>query len=191
MEKPGSVYNSGTSVKNADVSLPLTADIWHVSRWYALKTRSRHEKRVRDQLVERDIDTFLPLCETWRRWKDRKKKVELPLFPGYCFARFPLIDRLRVLNVLGVADIVSTKGQPDAIREEELSAIQQLVSTKLQFDPHPFLEEGMDVEVVRGPLTGVRGKLLRKDRVTRLVLAVTLVKQAAVVEIHPADVIPV
>ena len=169
----------------------MNAELWNEPRWYALKTRSRHEKRVADQLVQRNIDTFLPLCDTWRQWKDRKKKVELPLFPGYCFARFPLVEKLRVLNVLGVADLVSINGHAEPIREEELAAIQQLVSTKLQFDPHPFLEEGMDVEVVRGPLTGVRGKLLRKDRVTRLVLAVTLVRQSAVVEIHPADVVPV
>ena len=176
---------------NGDTPSAVSSEFWREPRWYAIKTRSRHEKRVRDQLVQRDVDTFLPLCESWRQWKDRKKKVELPLFPGYCFARFPLIEKLRVLNVLGVADLVSINGRPEPIREDELDAIQHLVSTKLQFDPHPFLEEGMDVEVVRGPLAGVRGKLLRKDRVTRLVLAVTLVRQAAVVEIHPADVIPV
>jgi transcription antitermination factor NusG len=176
---------------NATTMLSTDFGVWHEPRWYALKTRSRHEKVVRDQLVQRDIDTFLPVCESWRQWKDRKKKVELPLFPGYCFARFPLIERVRVLNVIGVADLVSINQRPEPIREEELAAIQQLVATRLQYDPHPFLEEGMDVEVVRGPLTGVRGKLLRKDRVTRLVLAVTLVRQAAVVEIHPADVMPV
>jgi transcription antitermination factor NusG len=176
---------------NGETMPVLTSEVWQQPRWYALKTRSRHEKRVRDQLVQRDIDTFLPVHDCWRQWKDRKKKVELPLFPGYCFARFPLVERLRVLNVLGVAELVSIAGRPEPIEERELTAIQQLVSTKLQYDPHPFLEEGMDVEVVRGPLAGVRGKLLRKDRITRLVLAVTLVRQAAVVEIHPADVIPV
>ena len=176
---------------NAHTTLATDFEVWHEPRWYALNTRSRHEKAVRDQLVQRDIDTFLPVCESWRQWKDRKKKVELPLFPGYCFARFPLADRVRVLSVIGVASLVSVNQRPEPIREEELAAIQQLVATRLQYDPHPFLEEGMDVEVVRGPLTGVRGKLLRKDRVTRLVLAVTLVRQAAVVEIHPADVVPV
>ncbi|MBM4434914.1 MAG: UpxY family transcription antiterminator [Chloroflexi bacterium] len=179
------------STTNGDLLLAASAEGWYEPRWYALKTRSRHEKRVRDQLLQRDIDTFLPLCETWRQWKDRKKKVELPLFPGYCFARFPLIERFRVLNVLGVADLVSINGRSEPVHEDELRAIQHLVSTKLHFDPHPFLEEGMDVEVIRGPLAGVRGKLLRKDRVTRLVLAVTLVRQSAVVEIHPADVVPV
>jgi len=176
---------------NGETAIAISSEFWQQPRWYAIKTRSRHEKRVRDQLVQRDVDTFLPLCESWRQWKDRKKKVELPLFPGYCFARFPLVEKLRVLNVLGVANLVGINGRPEPIHEDELAAIQQLVSTKLLYDPHPFLQEGMDVEVVRGPLAGVRGKLLRKDRVTRLVLAVTLVRQAAVVEIHPADVIPV
>ncbi len=176
---------------NGDTTIAAIAEVWQEPRWYALKTRSRHEKRVRDQLVQRDFDTFLPVCESWRQWKDRKKKIELPLFPGYCFARFPLVERLRVLTVLGVAGLVSINGRPEPIREDELTAIQQLVATKLSYDHHPFLEEGMDVEVVRGPLAGVRGKLLRKDRVTRLVLAVTLVRQSAVVEIHPADVVPV
>jgi transcription termination/antitermination protein NusG len=159
--------------------------------WYVLRTRSRHEKTVRDQLVRRDVETFLPIAERWSRWKDRRKKVAFPLFPGYCFARFALVDRLRVLNVVGVADLVGISGRPEPVPEAEIEAVQRLASTTLQYDPHPFLTEGMDVEVVRGPLTGVRGKLLRKDRVTRLVLSVTLIRQAAVVEIHPADVVHV
>ena len=159
--------------------------------WYVLRTRSRHEKTVRDQLVRREVETFLPIAERWSRWKDRRKKVAFPLFPGYCFARFSLVDRLRVLNVVGVADLVGISGRPEPVPDAEIEAIQRLASTTLQYDPHPFLAEGMDVEVVRGPLAGVRGKLLRKDRVTRLVLSVTLIRQAAVVEIHPADVIHV
>jgi len=159
--------------------------------WYVVRTRSRHEKTVRDQLVRRDVETFLPIAERWRRWKDRRKKVAFPLFPGYCFARFSLVDRLRILNVVGVADLVGTSGRPEPVPDAEIEAIQRLASTTLQYDPHPFLAEGMDVEVVRGPLTGVRGKLLRKDRVTRLVLSVTLIRQAAIVEIHPADVVHV
>jgi len=159
--------------------------------WYVVRTRSRHEKTVRDQLVRREVETFLPIADRWSRWKDRRKKVAFPLFPGYCFARFALVDRLRVLNVVGVADLVGICGRPEPVPEAEIEAIQRLASTTLQYDPHPFLAEGMDVEVVRGPLTGVRGKLLRKDRVTRLVLSVTLIRQAAVVEIHPADVVHV
>jgi transcription termination/antitermination protein NusG len=159
--------------------------------WYVVHTRSRHEKTVRDQLVTREVETFLPTVERWSRWKDRRKKVIFPLFPGYCFARFSLFDRLRVLNVVGVADLVGAAGLPEPVPDSEIEAIQRLARTTLQYDPHPFLAEGMDVEVVRGPLAGLRGKLLRKDRVTRLVLAVTLIRQAAVVEVHPADVVQV
>jgi transcription termination/antitermination protein NusG len=162
-----------------------------VPLWYVVRTRSRHEKTVRDQLVGREVETFLPVVERWSRWKDRRKKVVFPLFPGYCFARFSLVERLRILNVVGVADLVGTGGRPEPVPDPEIEAIQRLTRTTLQYDPHPFLVEGMDVEVVRGPLVGVRGKLLRKDRVARLVLAVTLVRQAAVVEIHPADVVQV
>jgi len=186
------VKGGGINDTTANGNMAVAFDeMRYEARWYALKTRARHEKVVRDQLVHRQIDTFLPVCESWHQWKDRKKRVELPLFPGYCFARFPLIERLRILNVFGVAYLVSINGQPEPILEDELTAIQRLISTKLQYDPHPFLEEGMDVEVVRGPLMGVRGKLLRKDRVARLVIAVTLIRQAAVVEIHSADVVPV
>lgn len=169
----------------------LVSDARCAALWYVVRTRSRHEKTVRDQLVRRDVETFLPLAERWSRWKDRRKKVAFPLFPGYCFARFPLVDRLRVLNVVGVADLVGTSGRPEPVPDAEIEGIQRLASTTLQYDPHPFLTEGMDVEVVRGPLAGVRGKLLRKDRVTRLVLSVSLIHQAAIVEIHPADVVHV
>ena len=162
-----------------------------VPLWYVVRTRSRHEKIVRDQLVGREVETFLPVVERWSRWKDRRKKVAFPLFPGYCFARFPLVERLRILSAVGVADLIGTGGRPEAVPDAEIEAIQLLARTTLQYDPHPFLAEGMEVEVVRGPLAGVRGKLLRKDRVTRLVLAVTLIRQAAVVEIHPADVVHV
>src|SRR2546426_10598339 len=165
---------------------PRGLPLWNVGR-----TRSRHEKTVRDQLVNREVETFLPIIERWSRWKDRSKKVTFPPFTGYCFARFPLVERLRVLNVVGVADLVGTSGRPEPVPDAEIEAIQRLAKTTLQYDPHPFLTEGMDVEVVRGPLAGVRGKLLRKDRVTRLVLAVTLIRQSAVVEIHPADVVHV
>ncbi len=159
--------------------------------WYVLRTRSRHEKVVRDQLVEREVQTFLPLYERWSRWKDRRKKIAFPLFSGYCFARFPLTERLRVLNCVGVVELVGVSGFPEPVPDQEIEALERLTATTLQYDPHPFLEEGMEVEVIRGPLAGVRGRLLRKDRVTRLVLAVTLIRQAAVIEIHPADVVKV
>lgn len=79
---------------------PMTTD-HNAVRWYALRTRSRHEKRVQEQLSARGIEPFLPLVEPWRQWKDRRKLVAFPLFPGYCFARFPLSLRVAVLATDG------------------------------------------------------------------------------------------
>ncbi len=159
--------------------------------WYVVRTRSRHEKVVRDQLVSRRIETLLPLYERWSRWKDRRKKLEVALFPGYCFARFPLADRFRVLSLVGVANLVGIAGSAEPVPAAEIDALQRLTQTTLQYDPHPFLTEGTDVEIVHGPLAGVRGKLLRKDNATKLVITVTLIRQSAVVHVHPSDVEPV
>lgn len=161
------------------------------ARWYAVRTRSRHEKRVREQLEGRpQVEVFLPLWERWSRWKDRKKKVQSPLFPGYCFARFCYADRLLVLKAFGVVGLVGLDGKPEPIPDSEIEAVRIAVESKLRYDPHPFLTEGMEVEVVRGPLLGVRGRLIRKDRSARLVLAVTLIRQSLAVEIDAADVRP-
>ncbi len=156
--------------------------------WYVVRTRSRHERVVRDQLEARSIDAFLPVYDRWSRWKDRRKKLEAVLFPGYCFARFPLVERFRVLGLVGVSGLVGIGGTVEPVPELEIDALRRLTTTRLQCDPHPFLEEGMDVEIVHGPLAGVRGKLLRKDNVTKLVISVTLIRQAAVVHVHPSDV---
>jgi transcription antitermination factor NusG len=175
----------------SDVAVAVVDDVALAPMWYVLRTRSRHEKVVHDQLVERRIEAFLPLYERWSRWKDRRKKIAFPLFPGYCFARFPLTERFRILNIVGVAQLLGIRGRAEPVPNAEIEAIQRLTATTLQYDPHPFLAEGMEVEVIRGPLTGLRGRLLRKDRIAKLVLAVTLIRQAAVVEIHPADIVPV
>ncbi|MBI4247822.1 MAG: UpxY family transcription antiterminator [Candidatus Rokubacteria bacterium] len=171
-----------------EVELLTPSAVGLAPRWYAIKTRARHEKKVRDRLLMGQIETFLPLCERWSQWKDRKQRVESPLFSGYCFARFPLTDRIRILNIPGIACLVGMNGHAEPVEDAEIDAIRRLIASRFRYDQHPFLEEGMEVEVVRGPLAGVRGRLLRKDRSTRLVLAVTLIRQAAVVEIHPADV---
>ncbi len=156
--------------------------------WYAIWTRSRHEKRVRDQLVQKHIDAFLPTIGKWSRWKDRRKKIDWPLFPGYCFARFDTASRLSVLTCDGVVQIVSTDGVPSPIPAGEIEGIQQLVLSELACDPCPLIKEGEMVKVVSGPLRGVAGRLLRKGAHARLVLSVNLIGQAVSVEIDAADV---
>jgi transcription termination/antitermination protein NusG len=159
--------------------------------WFAVWTRSRHEQVVREQLQTKQIDAFLPTITKWSRWKDRKKKIDWPLFPGYCFARFDPNDTLAVLKCSGVVSIVSFEGKPAPIPDYELDSIRLLVASDLQFDPCPLIKEGMMVSVVHGPLRGVVGRLMRKDSArARLVLAVDLIGQAVSVEVDAADVKP-
>jgi transcriptional antiterminator NusG len=161
-------------------------------QWYAVRTRSRHEKKVREQLAGRQgVEIFLPLWEHRSRWKDRVKRVEVPLFPGYCFACFCYPDRLQVLRTFGVVDLVGARGHPEAVPDAEIDAIHALVGSRLTYEPFPFLGEGMEVEVIRGPLMGVRGRLLRRDRDLRVVLSVALIRRSVSVEIDAANVTPV
>ncbi len=159
--------------------------------WYAIRTRSRHEKLVHQQLDSRRVEAFLPLVERRRRWKDRWKNVDFPLFPGYCFARFPYQDRLSVVTAVGVVQILGINGIAIPVPDHEIEAVRQLVTCTLPLDPHPYLKEGMEVEVVRGSLAGVRGILISKGARARLVVAINLIQQAASVELDAADVVPV
>ena len=160
-------------------------------QWFALWTRSRHEQLVREQLEQKHIEAFLPTITRWSRWKDRKKKIDWPLFPGYCFARFDPSDALSIVKCTGVVNIVSFEGKPAPIPEYELESIRLLVGSDLQFDPCPLIHEGMMVNVVHGPLRGVVGRLMRKDAAkARLILSVDLIGQAVSVEVDASDVKP-
>jgi transcription antitermination factor NusG len=158
--------------------------------WYAVRTRSRHEKRVQDQLSAKGIQPFLPLVNRWRQWADRRKQVAFALFPGYCFAHFGLPERVEVLKTHGVVEIIGNQDGPLSVPDQEIEAVQQLVSSTLPFDPHPYLEEGQPVEVIRGPLSGLRGILLRKGARARVVVSVHLIHQSASVEMDGYDVAP-
>ena len=156
--------------------------------WYAVWTRSRHEQVVREQLEQKGLEAFLPTIKRWSRWKDRKKQVDWPLFPGYCFARFNGQERLPVLKCAGVVNIVSFDGDIAPIPEQEIDSIRRLVESDLQFDPCPLIREGMMVEVTHGPLKGVFGRLIRKGTHARLILSVDLIGQAVSVEVDASDV---
>ena len=158
--------------------------------WFAVWTRSRHEQAVREQLEQRHVTVFLPTVAKWSRWKDRRKKIDWPLFPGYCFARFDPRDRLPILKCTGVVSIISFQGEPAPIPEHEIDGIRRLIEIDLAFDPCPMIHEGMMVEVVHGPLRGVIGRLVRKNDKARLVLSVDLIGQGVSVEVDAADVRP-
>ena len=158
-------------------------------QWFAVWTRSRHEQVVREQLERKRVEAFLPMITRWSHWKDRKKKIDWPLFPGYCFAKFDPEDVLPILKCTGVVNIVSFEGKPAPIPEQELDSVRLLIGSELQYDPCPMIHEGMMVEVTHGPLKGVVGRLTRKDAPkARLVISVNLIGQAVSVEVDAADV---
>lgn len=159
-------------------------------RWYALSTRSRHEKQVRDRLEGIGVEPFLPLTRTLTQWSDRKVWTETPLFSGYCFARFSLKNSLTILQTPGIVRIVGII-MPEAIPDEEMAALKQLAESERQFEPHNYFAEGAWVQVVRGPLVGLRGQLLRKAGQHSLVIRVHLIQRAATVHIDMDEVIAV
>ena len=156
--------------------------------WFAVWTRSRHEASVRDHLLDRGVEAFLPTLPKWSRWKDRRKRIDWPLFQGYCFARLRLDEAALVRTCPGAAAIVAFDGHVSAIPDAEIDAIRTLVSSDLQYDPCPFIAEGSAVEVIAGPLQGVVGRLVRKNARARLVLSVDLIGQGVSVEVDAADV---
>ncbi len=158
--------------------------------WYALQTRSRHEKVVRDQLAAKGITHLLPLWRKRSVWKDRIKVIEVPLFGGYLFSYFALQDRMAVLETIGVVRIVSVSSKPVPVPDEQIAAVRTMVEQRLPYDPHPYLAEGMRVRIKRGVLVGAEGILIAKKQKHRLVISVDLIQQAVAVDIDSVDVEP-
>lgn len=162
-----------------------------LSNWYALWTKPRHEKIVRDRLVSNGIESLLPTFKRLSLWKDRKKEIEVPLFSGYCFAHFTWPERISVLSISGVVSLVGSGKDPEPIPLEEISALRILMISTLQYDYHPYLTEGLEVEVMRGPLKRARGIIVRKECGHQLILSVRLIQQAVSVAIDASDVTPI
>jgi transcription antitermination factor NusG len=151
--------------------------------WYALYTKHRHEKVIARNLTYKGFETFVPLYEAARNWKDRVKQVYMPLFPCYVFFKGDLGRRLDIVTVPGIFSLVSNGGRPAVILEFEIESIRRAVGSGAHLEPHPFLSCGDRVRVKSGPLAGIEGILVRKKSVYRLVLTVEMLGQAASVEI--------
>lgn len=157
-------------------------------QWYAAYTWANHEKRVADQFVERRVEHFLPTFESIRRWKDRRMRIQQPLFSGYIFVRFALQDRLRVLQVPSVVRLVCFNGQPAALSDQEIDTLRKSLIPELRALPHPYLRVGRRVRIVKGPLCGAEGVVVRKKNSFRFVLLMDLIMRAASVEVDAADI---
>lgn len=159
--------------------------------WYAVYANVRHEKRVKEYLDGRMVECYLPSYRSVRRWQDRRKEVELPLFPGYLFVRIAYRSRLQVLTAPGVVQIVSFDGKPAPVRQDEIEALRQALSRNAHCEPHPYLKVGRRVRVRSGPLSGVEGILMRRKERFRLILSIDLIMRSIATEVDEADVEPV
>lgn len=159
--------------------------------WYAVHVRSRHEFKVLERLTEIGINTFLPVVERLNRWKDRKKLVKFPLFPGYIFV-YIVRNRQDILSVLKVSGVVKFLGikadEPEPVPEEQVVSLKKVVESKQPIDPYPYLKEGQRVRIKRGPLAGVEGILSKRAGQHILILSVDILMQGASLKIDAADV---
>ena len=163
--------------------------VWEDSRWYAIQVRPRHEKAVARELQGRGVTTFLPLVTEVHGWSDRRKLVELPLFPCYAFVRITLSPevRVRVLRIEGVLSFVGIRNQPTPIPDEQISGVQMLLETSVPFSTCPFLHVGQRVRIRSGALEGMEGILLSRNRDRSLVISVELIQRSLAIRIEGYD----
>jgi transcription termination/antitermination protein NusG len=152
--------------------------------WFAVYTRSRHEVAVKNQLDAKSILNFLPSYTKLSHWKDRRKEIHLPLFPGYLFVKTLLDDRIDVLKTFGVVYIVGNSSGPLPVPEDSIVNIQSILDRGLKVDPHPYLKVGSRVRITDGPLRGIEGILIRKKNRTLLVLSIDLIQRSVSMEIE-------
>src|SRR5262249_37318701 len=150
--------------------------------WYAAYTCANHEKRVAGELGARDVEHFLPVYSSVRRWRDRRVNLELPLFPGYVFVRLALRDRLHVVQIPSVVRLVGFNGLPAVLPDREMEILRLGLSETLRAEPHPFLTVGRRVRIKSGPLAGIQGILVRKKGSFRFVLSVDLIQRSIIAD---------
>jgi len=169
--------------RNADCYGLRAEASWFQARWYVLFVRSNQEKRVALHLKERDIEHFLPVCESVRQRSDRKVKLLCPLFPGYVFVHMPFASRLQALMIPNVIDFVGTKAAPSLVSDEEIEWMMRgTESGKAQ--PHPYyLKAGSRVRVAAGPMAGLEGQLIRMQNSIRVLICLDSISRAFVVEL--------
>ena len=154
------------------------------SEWHALTVKSRHEKIVADGLRGRGLEEFLPLYRSKRAWSDRTKIVEMPLFPGYVFCRFSERERLMTLSAPGVTSIVGFGGQDAVVEEHELDGVRRMLAAGLAVEPWPHVRAGHIVEIRSGPLSGLRGQVVREKGQWRLIVNVDLLQRSVSAELE-------
>lgn len=161
--------------------------------WYALQTRSRHEKRIQGNLQEKGIQAYLPLSEKHHQWSDRRKLVDEPLFPGYVFVKIApdAQSRVPVLRTTGVIGFLGVRGVGIPIPESEISAIRTLLQENVEVRSHPYLELGKRVRICGGSLDGLEGILTGMEGTRGLVVSVQVIQKSVEMRISGYTIVPV
>jgi len=153
------------------------------AEWRALKVKSRHEKLVAQSLRGRGLEEFLPLHASRRKWSDRSKVVEMPLFPGYVFCRVPEANRLLAMSTPGVTSIVGFGGEDAAVGDDEIQSIRRMLESGVPVEPCSYARTGHVVEIQAGPLAGLRGEVIREKGLWRLIVNVELLQRSVSAEL--------
>ena len=174
-------------------AMPPLTPLFEPTYWYAVQTRARHEKRVAKQLQGKGATTYLPLVTQTHRWSDRRKVIELPLFPCYAFARLaPSLEmRLSALQTPGVLSIVGAHGVGAPIPDNEIEDIQTLLAQNVSSPLYPFIKVGQRVRIRGGCLDGVEGILVAEKSDRRLVVSIELLQRSVSVRIDGYEVEPI
>ena len=155
--------------------------------WYALYTRPRHEKTVYERLSEKEFDTYLPLVKRVSQWKDRKKKIEEPLFKSYLFCDFEYKYRFDVLETNGIVKIINFNGNPAVVPDWQIESLKKMIESPETIEVEPYLRPGELVELTSGPMRGMKGTVVRRKGKSRLVLTIDGIMQSVSVEVAEAD----
>jgi transcription antitermination factor NusG len=160
-----------------------------VANWYAIQTMSRHERVVAHQLENQGITILFPTFTEVHHWSDRSKKVELALFPGYLFAHVSMSSQVRrvVLFARGVAGLITMRGEPIPIPDEQIESVQKLLANNVRCVAYPFLRIGQRVRIRGGALEGVQGILTARDGHKGLVVSIDGIQRSLAVRIEGYD----
>ena len=156
--------------------------------WLAAYTRSRHERRVADQLRLKNLEFLLPTYQRLSRWSDRIQRTDAPLFPGYIFVHISAQERVPVLETGGVVHLVSSAGKPAVLGDDDVERLRACSFRSGDVEPHPYLRIGHRVRVKHGPFAGWEGTLVEKQNSVRLVITVDQIMKSVAINLHGADV---
>ncbi len=175
-----------THITSLQSASPIPAFGTAGENWYALHTRSKHERLVAERLMERGVEAFLPVVTEVRQWSDRTKSIQRPLFSCYVFARFEpsRADLLNVLRVNGVLSLVGSRGEGTPIPNEQIDAVRTLVDGSIPWSPYPFLKIGQRVRIRGGALDGMEGLLVAQNKNQTLVISVDLIQRSLAVRVE-------